>query len=100
MDVVQAQHYQKVLPFEAVQHLSNALKGIIQEAMNRVRKEEIGKDLPDSDCLQLVENNAELVCNFNTSVKTSNKVCTIFIKYSSNYSNLRGRGGKVSPLRL
>ena len=74
MDVVQAQHYQKVLPYEAVQHLSNALKGIIQEAMTRVRKEEIGKDLPVSDCLQLVENNAELVCNFHTSVKTSNKV--------------------------
>ena len=74
MDVLQATHYKKVLPFKAVQHLSNALKGIIQEAMNRVRKEDIGKDLLYSDCLQLVENNAELVCNFNTSVKTSNKV--------------------------
>ena len=74
MDVVQAQHYQKVLPYEAVQHLANALKVIIKEAMNRVRREEIGKDLPISDCLQLVENNASLVCNFSTSIKTSNKV--------------------------
>ena len=66
--------YQKVLPYEAVQHLANALKVIIKEAMNRVRREEIGKDLPISDCLQLVENNASLVCNFSTSIKTSNKV--------------------------
>ena len=74
MDIVQAQHYHKVLPYEAVQHLANALKVIIQEAMNRVRREEVGKDLPLSDCIQLAENNAELVCNFHTSVKTSNKV--------------------------
>ena len=74
MDVVQAQHYQKVLPYEAVQHLAHALKVIIQKAMTCLRSQEIGKDLPVSDCLQLVENNAELVCNFHTSVKTSNKV--------------------------
>ena len=88
MDVVQAQHYQKVLPYEAVQHLANALKVIIKEAMNRVRREEIGKDLPISDCLQLVENNASLVCNFSTSIKTSNKVkwCTILRQNEILYS--------------
>ena len=78
MDVVQAQHYQKVLPYEAVQHLAHALKVIIQEAMNRVRREDIGKDLPPSDCQQLVEHNAEIVCHFHTSVKTSNKVRFIY----------------------
>ena len=88
MDVLQAQHYQKVLPYEAVQHLSNALKCVIQEAMNRVRTEEIGKDLTDSDCQQLVENNAELVCNFRTSVKTSNKVS--FEAYRSNLYMIQG----------
>ena len=74
MDVVQAKHYQKILPYEALQHLVNALKVVIKEAITRVRREDIGKDLPINDCLQLVENNASLVCCFSTSVKTSNKV--------------------------
>ena len=58
MDVVQAQHYQKILPYEAIQHLINALKVVIKEAISRVRREDIGKDLPINDCLQLAENNA------------------------------------------
>ena len=75
MDVVHAKHYQKVLPYEAVQHMSNSFKIVLKEAMVRIRREEIGKDLLMSDCIQLLENNAELVCNFSTSVNTSNKVC-------------------------
>jgi len=73
MDVVQAKHYQKILPYEALQHLMNALKSVIKEAITYVRGEDIGKDLPESDMVQLIENNASLVCSFSTSVKTSNK---------------------------
>ena len=75
MDVVHASHYQKVFQYEALQHMDNSYKLVLKEDMIRIRREEIGKDLLMSDCIQLLENNAELVCNFSTSVNTSNKVC-------------------------
>ena len=75
MDVVHATHYQKVFPYEALQHTDNFMKIVLKEVMICIRREEIGKDLLMSDCIQLLENNAELVCNFSTSVNTSNKVC-------------------------
>ena len=74
MDMIKAQYYQTILPYEVIQQMSNSMKVIMKESFNRLKDEDFAKKLTLSDCYQLVENNVPLIASFSTSVRTSNKV--------------------------